>query len=719
MQSFTEKYLKNPKSSKRRLAAAAAVMSVVLAAEPCISAVSAEETVESAQDGQSDLTLDPSSGQTSGEYSDQSGYGASTSGEDGFAADPSADPGEGSSAEGTDSGSAGPDTGDSDGGNPEASSGDSAGAENMEEETEEIILIEETEVTEEAEVVFSPLDQSKTAAAAATLASISGGSTLQTWNYNGSLSDSTLSKIQSAIDGFGSYPVSFTMVDINTGSALTYDPTREIYSASSIKGPYILSLLSSGASYNDDMYNAIKVSDNDAYVRTRNKYGSSIFASWLADCGASGTDATQNYVSTSSLDLARMWTYAWNFFTMDTANAAWARSTFQGTLNSGISNALAGSYTVYSKSGWNYVSDYKQVYNCAGIVSDGSHPYILAIMSKEYAEYGIAPTETLAAALDQAHREMIGLYSPEETQETGDAETATGTTYKITASVLNVRSGPGTSYSIIGSLNNGDTVSVYETSSGWGRINYKGSTGWVSMQYCSKVATTAATTVATTTEKATVTTTEKAVTTTTAQATATTEKTTTATTEKAAATTTEKTTTATTEKAAAATTQASTTATGTSYKVTASSLTVRSGPSTSYTALGYLANGKVVTVLATNGSWGKILYSGKYGWIHLGYCVKVNTATATVTEATTVSTTASTNGTTTAATSAAATSSAKYKVTASTLTIRKGNSTSYSAIGYLSRGTLVVVTQVSSNNWGKITYNGLTGWISLAYCVKQ
>lgn len=51
---------------------------------------------------------------------------------------------------------------------------------------------------------------------------------------------------------------------------------------------------------------------------------------------------------------------------------------------------------------------------------------------------------------------------------------------QITASVLNVRSGPGTNNSIVGSLHNGERASVVETSGNWGRLS---GGGWICMDY--------------------------------------------------------------------------------------------------------------------------------------------------------------------------------------------------------------------------------------------
>jgi uncharacterized protein YraI len=56
----------------------------------------------------------------------------------------------------------------------------------------------------------------------------------------------------------------------------------------------------------------------------------------------------------------------------------------------------------------------------------------------------------------------------------------------VTASSLNVRTGPGTNYSKIGLLYKGATVIVISTANGWSRVQYNGSSlGYVSAQYLS------------------------------------------------------------------------------------------------------------------------------------------------------------------------------------------------------------------------------------------
>lgn len=64
------------------------------------------------------------------------------------------------------------------------------------------------------------------------------------------------------------------------------------------------------------------------------------------------------------------------------------------------------------------------------------------------------------------------------------------------------------------------------------------------------------------------------------------------------------------------------------------------------------------------------------------------------------------------------TGSNQYKVTANpTLNIRSGRGTRYTKLGSMPYGTTVSVTDISSG-WGKVTYNGVTGYVSMTY-MKQ
>ncbi|MGF9946573.1 SH3 domain-containing protein [Priestia megaterium] len=157
---------------------------------------------------------------------------------------------------------------------------------------------------------------------------------------------------------------------------------------------------------------------------------------------------------------------------------------------------------------------------------------------------GMALTATLATAVTPGFGSIGG--------NQGKAYAAT-VTYKVTASKLNVRSGAGTTYGIIGSVAKGQTLSVMSKSGSWYKINYNGRTGYVSSDYV-----------------------------------------------QASGTTTPP-------------------AESTTYTVTASTLNVRSGAGTSYASIGSVTKGQKLSVVSKSGSWYKINYNGRTGYVSSDY----------------------------------------------------------------------------------------------------
>ncbi|MGG3272440.1 SH3 domain-containing protein [Priestia aryabhattai] len=147
-----------------------------------------------------------------------------------------------------------------------------------------------------------------------------------------------------------------------------------------------------------------------------------------------------------------------------------------------------------------------------------------------------------------------GYVSSDYVQSSGTATPpAESTTYTVTASTLNVRSGAGTNYASIGSVTKGQKLSVMSKSGSWYKINYNGRTGYVSSDYVQ----------------------------------------------------------------ASGTTTAPTTppAESTTYTVTASTLNVRSGAGTNYASIGSVTKGQKLSVVSKSGSWYKINYNGRTGYV--------------------------------------------------------------------------------------------------------
>src|SRR5262249_5981375 len=90
--------------------------------------------------------------------------------------------------------------------------------------------------------------------------------------------------------------------------------------------------------------------------------------------------------------------------------------------------------------------------------------------------------------IDHVHVELSPAGAQRMTEwfsDTGNAppppESDTAT---VTASSLNLRSGPSTSYSILTTMPNGATVTVLQgPSNGWYNVTYNGTTGWCSGTY--------------------------------------------------------------------------------------------------------------------------------------------------------------------------------------------------------------------------------------------
>ena len=123
-------------------------------------------------------------------------------------------------------------------------------------------------------------------------------------------------------------------------------------------------------------------------------------------------------------------------------------------------------------------------------------------------------------------------------------------------------------------------------------------------------------------------------------------------------------------------------------KTTVSSLNVRSGPSSNYSKLGILTKGtKVEVVERYSNGWYKIKYKGSYGYVSGAY-VSLDGSKCEVI--------------------------ATGKTTAG-LNVRSGAGTGYKKIGYLNKGTKVEIVTKLSNGWYKIKFNSSYGYVSGDY----
>ncbi len=201
------------------------------------------------------------------------------------------------------------------------------------------------------------------------------------------------------------------------------------------------------------------------------------------------------------------------------------------------------------------------------------------------------------------------------------------------------------------------------------------------------------------------------------------------------------------------------------YKITATSLNMRTGVGTSYDIVQVLPNGAQIEVTQISNGWGYGTYNNKSGWFSLSYATLVNpyyyltfdpnggalmSSTSVYAIKVEQSYSAVISSMPTAARSGYDFNGwycseynytlslsdkftaekdvtfkaqwtpklGQYTITTNTdpLNIRDAASSADSnVIGQVPKGTVVNITAISGD-WGFTTYNGVTGWVSLAYC---
>ncbi len=189
----------------------------------------------------------------------------------------------------------------------------------------------------------------------------------------------------------------------------------------------------------------------------------------------------------------------------------------------------------------------------------------------------------------------------------------------VTTANLNMRTGPSTSYSVVMVIPNGSEVNILSTSGGWAKVSYGGKEGYSSLSYL-KLKTTLP-------------------------------------------------------------------STGGTTMVTAGNLNMRTGPSISYAVIRVIPYAAEVKVISTNNGWARVVYGGSEGYSSLSYLSE-------------------------------RIQSSDVRITTEELNLRSGPGVSYSIITAMPGGSKVTVISISGN-WAKVNYSGKTGYAHLGYLVKE
>nr|WP_276576551.1 SH3 domain-containing protein [Caldicoprobacter algeriensis] len=128
--------------------------------------------------------------------------------------------------------------------------------------------------------------------------------------------------------------------------------------------------------------------------------------------------------------------------------------------------------------------------------------------------------------------------------------------------------------------------------------------------------------------------------------------------------------------------------------VAASGLNVRSGPGTNYGKIGFLYRNSQVTILGQTGVWYKIKFGGTTGYVHSAYVKVSNAVPSRGEDDRSLPSTA--------------------VVTATWLNVRTGPGPNYTRIGAIKMNSRVTILQ-KVGSWYKISYGTLTGYVSGDY----
>ncbi|PGD55275.1 peptidase M24 [Bacillus toyonensis] len=222
--------------------------------------------------------------------------------------------------------------------------------------------------------------------------------------------------------------------------------------------------------------------------------------------------------------------------------------------------------------------------------------------------------------------------------------------YTVNVSSLRVRTGPSTSHTTIASITKGQVVQVVGEVQDWFKINYAGQAAYISKDYVTKGGSN--------------------------------------------------------ENGSQGNNQNNnvTVQTGGTYVVNATSLRVRTGPAAYHSVIGGVLNGTTLNVVGSEGSWFKVNYQGKTGFVSSEFVKFVKGGTATPEQPKQPE--KPNQG-----------AIGDYYINASALNVRSGEGTNYRIIGALSQGQKVQVISENSG-WSKINYNGQNGYIGTRFLSK-
>ena len=208
--------------------------------------------------------------------------------------------------------------------------------------------------------------------------------------------------LQQEIDKFSAkgYDVGLVVMNMNSLSGFSYNADGRIYSASTIKGPYVASLVKSDNSLLEKEKVRIEAtlirSSNYDYESLRDAYGDECFIDFLSSTGSDfQIDTTRNYQYLTPRALANLWAESYVFFESGETGERLG-GLFENPVVSPIKNVFSDNFTTRTKAGWVEKNSIR-ITNDAGIVYTDNGDYLIVIMTT--APINFTMVENMAQAI--------------------------------------------------------------------------------------------------------------------------------------------------------------------------------------------------------------------------------------------------------------------------------------------------------------------------------
>ena len=216
-----------------------------------------------------------------------------------------------------------------------------------------------------------------------------------------------LKRLLKATDQAGCH-LGLVMIDIRTGQGIAVNAKRKFYGASSIKGPFLVSLTAlypQSLEKQKKAFTAVAVnSDNGAYSSLVRTYGRRFYDAWREAVGVEAPLTEGDYARLSAEDLARLWLLNYQYFTLNPVYGETLGELFETPNRSAIKPVVGKTCMTRTKGGW--IAEKNWTSADAGIVYAGEYPYVLALVSDYPSD--LKKLEPYTELLHRIHMDLVG-----------------------------------------------------------------------------------------------------------------------------------------------------------------------------------------------------------------------------------------------------------------------------------------------------------------------